>query len=179
MKFGRCQEHRSKSPAPRKGHRSAKLPSQEPPQTSALLSTSSTPGETPRQPPPPPATVKPILLAWWEQHALPALQARRGFLRPSGMDGGLLRPLSGDQMSPAGPLPPAGTLAGSWELLHCRWSGRGLRRSPAHLPPSLVDFACGWAKSPPSFPVDEAGDGNGDRDGAEPVVGRHHLGPAR
>lgn len=47
MKFGRCRERRSKSPTPRKGHRSAKLPSQEPLQTSALRSTSSTPGETP------------------------------------------------------------------------------------------------------------------------------------
>lgn len=47
MKFGRCRERRSKLPTPRKGHQSAKLPSQEPLQTSASRSTSSTPGETP------------------------------------------------------------------------------------------------------------------------------------
>ena len=178
MKFGRCRERRSKSPTPRKGHRSAKLPSQEPLQTSASRSTSSTPGETPsRRPPPPPAAAEPVLPTWWEQHSLPAPRARRGFLRPAGTDGGLLRPLSGDQTSPAGPLPSAGTLAGDWELLCCRRSGRGLRRSPAHPPPSLKDFARGWAKWPPSFPADEAGDRDGD--GAEPVVGRHHLRPAR
>lgn len=67
----------------------------------------------PRRPPPPPATAEPILPAWWEQRSLPAPWARRGFLRPAGTDGGLLRPLSGDQMSPVGPLPPAGILAGT------------------------------------------------------------------
>lgn len=91
------------------------------------------------------------------------------------MDGGLLRPLSRDQMSPAGPLAPAGTLAGDWELLRCRWSGHRLCQSPAHPPPSLEDFARVWAKLPPPFPADKAGDG----DGAEVVVGKHHLGPPR
>lgn len=46
MKFGRCLEHRSKLPMLRKGHRSAKSPSQEPLPTSASLSTSLTQGET-------------------------------------------------------------------------------------------------------------------------------------
>ncbi|XP_033921353.1 poly(rC)-binding protein 3 isoform X11 [Melopsittacus undulatus] len=44
MRFGRCRERRSKSPTPRKAHRSAKSPSQGPLQTSASRSTSSTPG---------------------------------------------------------------------------------------------------------------------------------------
>lgn len=166
MKFGRCRERRSKSPTPRKGHRSAKLPSQEPLQTSALRSTSSTPGETLRCLPP----------QHWEQPTLPAPWASRAFSRPAGMDGVLLRPLSGDQTSPAGHLPPAGALAGEREPPHCWRSGRGSRRALPTPPPSLKDFARGWAKLPPSLPVDEAGDG--DRNGAEPVAGRHHLGPA-
>lgn len=118
---------------------------------------------------------EPILPMRWEQRALPVPWARRGFLRLAGKDGGSLRPLSGNQTSPAGPLPPGGTLAGDWELLRCQWSGCGLHRSPAHPPPSLKDFAHGLAKLLPSFPADEAG----NRDRTEPVVGRHHLGPAR
>lgn len=176
MKFGRCRERRSKSPTPRKGHRSAKLPSQEPLQTSALRSTSSTPGETLRRLPPPPTMAHPVLPVRWEQPVLPVPWASGGFPRPAGMDGVLLRPLSRDQTSPAGRVPPAGTLAGDQEPPRCWQSGCRSRRAPALPPPSLKNFAHGWARLPPSLPVEEAGDG--DRNGAEPVAGRHHLGPA-
>jgi len=75
-------------------------------------------------------------------------------------------------MSPAGPPPPSGALAGDWELLR-RWrSGRGF--APVALPtrhPRSRIFARGWAKSLPSFPANGAGDG----DGAEPVAGWHHA----
>lgn len=47
---------------------------------------------------------------------------------------------------------------------------------PALLPPLLEDFACEWAKLPPSLPMEEAGDK--DRNGAELVAGRRHLEPA-
>lgn len=93
------------------------------------------------------------------------------------MDSVLLRLLSRDQTSPAGHLPLAGTLAGDWDPPCCWESGRGLCQLPALLPPLLKDFACEWAKLPPSLPVDKAGDE--DRNGAETVAGRHNLGPAR
>lgn len=177
MKFGRCRERRSKSPMPRKGHRSAKLPSQEPLQTSASRSTSSTPGETPQ--------LNSTASHHSQTHPASAVGAA---LAPGTMGQEGLPEAIGDgwwlaETSEQGPdvtsrtSHPVGALAGDQEVLHCQWSSRRLRQSPAHPPLSLKDFAHGWAKSLPSFPADKAGDGDGD--GAELVVGRHHLGTSR
>lgn len=179
MKFGRCRERRSKSPTPRKGHRSAKSPSQEPLQTSALRSTSSTPGETPadfhRLPPRPTPSHRGQSHpagALGATHA-PSAVSQQG-LPETGWDGRCLA-----ETSEQGPditsttSSPAGTLAGTGSR-HA--ADRVAKGCPALLPPLLKDFTCEWAKLPQSLPMEEAG--NKERNGAELVAGRRHLEPA-